>query len=53
MFGVAGVLAHEGGWDEMLLVAVPIAIFVVLLRIANSRAGRAEAKPEGDKPPEN
>jgi hypothetical protein len=32
------VLAHQGGWDEMLLVAVPILAFVLLLRVANKRA---------------
>lgn len=38
----AVVLAHQGGWDEMLMVAAPIALFVVLLRIANARATAAE-----------
>lgn len=38
MVGFTGVLAHQGGWDEMLLIAAPIVIFVVLLRIANARA---------------
>lgn len=35
-------LAHQGGWDEALLVAAPVALFVVLLRIANRRAARLE-----------
>lgn len=52
MLGVAGVLAHQGGWDEMLLVAVPIAIFVILLRVANTRAGKATIDHEAEKPPE-
>ncbi len=52
MLGVAGVLAHQGGWDEMLLVAVPIAIFVILLRVANTRAGKAPVDNGADKPPE-
>lgn len=42
MAAFTGVLAHQGGWDEMLLVAAPVAIFVVLLRIANQRAAAAE-----------
>jgi hypothetical protein len=42
----AMVLAHEGGWDEMLLVAAPVAIFVVLLRVANARAA-AQAEQDG------
>ncbi len=32
------VLAHQGGWDELLLVAGPILVFVFLLRVANKRA---------------
>lgn len=31
-------LAHQGGWDEMLFVAVPIALFAGLLWMANRRA---------------
>jgi len=33
-------LAHQGGWDEMLFVLVPIALFATLLLIANRRASR-------------
>jgi hypothetical protein len=36
---VAGVvLAHQGGWDEVLLVLAPVLLFAVLLFIANKRA---------------
>jgi len=35
-------LAHQGGWDEVLMVLVPIALFAVLLFVANKRAGRLE-----------
>jgi hypothetical protein len=52
MFGLTGVLAHQGGWDEMLLIALPIALFVLLLRIANSRAAAA-AGPDGATEPEH
>lgn len=45
MVGLTEVLAHQGGWDEVLLVATPIVIFVVLLRIANARAARWEVPP--------
>jgi hypothetical protein len=31
------VLAHQGGWDEALFVAVPIAVFAALLAVANRR----------------
>ena len=34
--------AHQGGWDEILFVLVPIAIFAGLLALANSRAARAQ-----------
>ena len=35
-----GLLAHQGGWDEMLMVIVPVAAFAALLYGANRRAGR-------------
>ena len=36
--------AHQGGWDEMLMVLVPIGLFVGLLRLAKRRAERAAAE---------
>jgi hypothetical protein len=36
------VLAHQGGWDELLMVLVPIAIFALLLMVANRRASQIE-----------
>lgn len=36
------VLAHQGGWDELLMVLVPIAIFALLLVVANRRASQIE-----------
>jgi hypothetical protein len=43
----AALLAHQGGWDEMLLVAGPIAIVVGLLALARRRVTRtgASARP--------
>ena len=35
------VLAHQGGWDEMLMVLVPIAVLAGLLAVAKRRADRA------------
>ena len=32
------IVAHQGGWDEALFVAVPLVIFYVLLRVAKRRA---------------
>lgn len=40
------VLAHQGGWDEMLFVAVPIILFAGLLALANRRASKQQ--DEGD-----
>jgi hypothetical protein len=37
---VTGVLAHQGGWDEILLVAGPVALFALLLWRANKKAAR-------------
>jgi hypothetical protein len=39
---LATVFAHQGGWDEILFVVVPIAIFAGLLAVANRRASRIE-----------
>lgn len=36
--------AHQGGWDEALLVLVPIGLFVGLLWLANRRAQALQAK---------
>jgi hypothetical protein len=49
-------LAHQGGWDEVLYAAVPIGIIFGLLRLATTRAKRlpppdnsgSEATPEDE-----
>jgi hypothetical protein len=41
------IFAHQGGWDEMLMVLVPIGLFIGLLRLAKRRAERAAAEPAG------
>jgi hypothetical protein len=41
------VLAHQGGWDEALFVAVPLVIFFLLLRVAKRRA---EEESRADRP---
>jgi hypothetical protein len=38
--GDAAVLAHQGGWDEILLVAGPIVVIVGLLALAKHRVER-------------
>ncbi len=49
---IAFLLAHQGGWDEALFVAVPMAILVALLWLAQRRAAAeqdAEARA-GERP---
>lgn len=40
MSETVSMLAHQGGWDEVLLVAVPVVVLGVLLALANRRADR-------------
>lgn len=41
-------LAHQGGWDEILLVVAPIAVLAGLLRLANKRADRLAETSDSD-----
>ncbi|MGH9136857.1 MAG: hypothetical protein ACRD0G_07385 [Acidimicrobiales bacterium] len=42
-------LAHQGGWDEILLVLTPIVLFAALLALANRRAAKiVEDDDEGE-----
>jgi hypothetical protein len=43
-----GVLAHQGGWDEILLVAGPILVIVLVLWKATRRAERIVANRDAD-----
>lgn len=36
-------LAHQGGWDEILFVLVPLVLFAFLLRRAQKRAEQETA----------
>lgn len=38
------VLAHQGGWDEILLIVGPMAVVVLLLRLAKRRVDRTAAQ---------
>jgi hypothetical protein len=38
-------VAHQGGWDEILLVAAPIVVVGGLLWIAKRRVDRAARRP--------
>lgn len=44
----SAVLAHQGGWDELIFVLLPIGLFAGLLAIANRRATRAQAERDGE-----
>lgn len=43
MSAVAGILAHQGGWDEALPYVLPVVAFVGLLWLADRRARSAPA----------
>jgi hypothetical protein len=43
-------LAHQGGWDEILLVLVPLLLIAGLLYIANRRANRLQHVRRGGPP---
>jgi hypothetical protein len=45
VLGSARVLAHQGGWDEALLVITPVALFVGLFWAASRRAAHRDADP--------
>ena len=40
---IIALLAHQGGWDEILLVAGPIGVIVGLLAIVKKRLDRSVA----------
>ena len=44
----APLLAHQGGWDEILLVGVPILLIVGLLAIAKRRVDAQVAAQRSD-----
>jgi len=53
---LATLLAHQGGWDELLLVSGPVVIFAALLVLARRRANALVAEqrltePEDSDPP--
>ena len=49
---VGWLVAHQGGWDELLFVLVPIGLFGGLLAIANKRASTAQAEQDVDPAPD-
>lgn len=49
---MTAVIAHQGGWDELLFVLLPIGLFAGLLAVANRRATRQQGEHEDADPPE-
>lgn len=49
---MSAVLAHQGGWDELLFVLLPIGLFAALLAVANRRATRQQGERQDTEPPE-
>jgi hypothetical protein len=45
---LALVIAHEGGWDEMLLVAGPIVVIIALLALVKRRVDHTAAEAVTD-----
>ena len=39
---IAAVLAHQGGWDEILFVLAPLVLFALLLLVARRRVDRMD-----------
>ena len=46
--GMEGVLAHQGGWDEALVVIVPVGLLLALLWVAFRRADDQDGPRQGD-----
>jgi hypothetical protein len=50
----AGLVAHQGGWDEVLLVGIPILLIIGLLVVAKRRVDAqfgSEQPDEAGQPP--
>ena len=45
VLGYAGVLAHQGGWDEALMVITPVGLFVGLVWVAMRRHAPQDGQP--------
>jgi len=49
---VAQIIAHQGGWDELLLALGPVVVIVVVLAIAKRRVDRQHSNREMSAPTE-
>jgi len=50
MTALGTVLAHQGGWDEILFVLAPLLVFAGLLALARKRADQLDRDGEADEP---
>lgn len=41
-------LAHQGGWDELVFVLAPLLVFAGLLLVAKRRVDRGETGQQGE-----
>lgn len=48
-----GILAHQNGWDEILMVAGPVVVFAGLLAVARRRALEQSGRLEGVEEPDS
>lgn len=46
------ILAHQGGWDEILLFAAPVILAVWAVRRVERRGRRPDDEPEAETQPE-
>lgn len=46
---IDSLLAHQGGWDEVIFVAAPLILFGVLLAIARRRVDAEEDRDADDR----
>jgi hypothetical protein len=49
--GLAHVVAHQGGWDEIALVAGPIVLVIALLAVVKRRVDNVAANAPDPPPP--
>ena len=47
MASVTALVAHQGGWDEILLVVGPVVVIIVALSLAKRRVDRLEKTRDG------
>ena len=50
--GAFALVAHEGGWDEFLLVGGPIVVIIAVLAIAKRRVDAIDHGADGHSTPE-